>query len=298
MTNKDDNKETAADRFKRISENKRNQNIIQQQKQQGSIDKDENKSDDAQQQHQHQHIVDEELKPFLSTDLEKRRQELEKEISEINSILSGTAPRSSLIPEANKPVVPEKHWYSDYKILNDTFTHPDFEKWKNSTTIIGLTGLVYGGATGYTDAVQYIKESIAKNVNNPMNLSSIQLNARRTIGLMVFKNSLLYSYRLGLYSGVFLGVESILKNNVFGESLLNKTIGGTTVGIITGMHIRKKGGPVAFGSSVAIGSVLGFMIGVSDLLLDTYIFKKDKEQQTTPVAVPSTISTDQVNNNK
>ncbi|KAF2077213.1 hypothetical protein CYY_001467 [Polysphondylium violaceum] len=283
MTN---NEESVADRFKRISENKRNRDIQQQQQKNQNVDIESNDTSN----NNNENI--EALKPYISQDLEKRKLELEKEIYEINSILSGTAPRSTKVSEANK--APEKHWYSDYKILNDTFNHPDYDKWKKSTSIIAFTGLVYGGATGYTDAVQYIKESIAKNVNNPMNLSSIQLNSRRTIGLMVFKNSLLYSYRLGLYSGVFLGVESILKNNVFGESILNKTMGGTAVGVITGMHVRKRGGPIAFGSSVAIGTVLGFLMGASDILLDNYIFKKEKVGNSIPV-VETTPSNDQAN---
>ncbi|KAM9998614.1 hypothetical protein ACTFIY_008268 [Dictyostelium cf. discoideum] len=193
--------------------------------------------------------------------LEKRRRELEKEINEINQALNKKG--SSSLTKSK----PKESWYTSYPKLNSFFSHPDFRDWQKFTSIMSIAGLVMGGLHGYSEGKKYIRESIAKSIHSPLSISSVQLNQRKTLGIMVFRSSLIFSYRCGLYTATFLGTEYLLKNNVFGESLLNRTLAGTAIGVLSAFHMRKRGNLVV-PISICMGTTIGFFTGCADLLVD------------------------------
>ncbi|KAN0042686.1 hypothetical protein ACTA71_011496 [Dictyostelium dimigraforme] len=201
--------------------------------------------------------------------LEKRRRELEKEIGQINEVLNKKG-NTNLSKSKSEP------WYSHYPKLNTLFSHPDFHEWQKFTSIMSITGLVMGGLHGYSEGKKYIRESIAKSVHSPLSISSVQLNQRKTLGIMVFRSSLIFSYRCGLYTATFLGTDYLLKNNVFGEgSLLNRTLAGTAIGLLSAFHMRKRGNLVV-PISICMGTTIGFVTGCADKLVDKS-FRKIEE---------------------
>ncbi|KAN0042434.1 hypothetical protein ACTFIV_004999 [Dictyostelium citrinum] len=193
--------------------------------------------------------------------LEKRRKELEKEISQINEVLNK---KGNVNLGKSKSIEP---WYASYPKLNAIFSHPDFHDWQKFTSMMSMAGLVMGGLHGYSEGKKYIRESIAKSVHSPLSISSVQLNQRKTLGIMVFRSSLIFSYRCGLYTATFLGTDYLLKNNVFGESLLNRTLAGTAIGALSAFHMRKRGNLVV-PISICMGTTIGFVTGCADLLVD------------------------------
>ncbi|KAK5580089.1 hypothetical protein RB653_000102 [Dictyostelium firmibasis] len=202
--------------------------------------------------------------------LEKRRVELEKEIKEINEVLNRKGNVNLGKPKLKEP------WYEKYPTANALFSHPDFHDWQKFTSLMSIAGLVMGGLHGYSEGKKYIRDSIAKSVHSPLSISSVQLNQRKTLGIMVFRSSLIFSYRCGLYTATFLGTEYLLKNNVFGEgSLLNRTLAGTAIGALSAFHMRKRGNLVV-PLSICMGTTIGFVTGCADLLVDKS-FRKIEE---------------------
>ncbi|EGC35964.1 hypothetical protein DICPUDRAFT_151646 [Dictyostelium purpureum] len=187
--------------------------------------------------------------------LEKRRLYLEREIVEINKALT-----TKKIP----PPIEKDPWYKKYPLINSVVTHPDFKVLADQISIMSFAGLIVGGAHGFSVGNKYLRDSIAKNAHSPLSMSSIQLNSKKTLGLLVVRNAFVFSYRCGIYTTVFCGVETLLRHNA-GDSVLNSIAGGTAAGFLAGFHLRKRGN-LAIPILMGLGSSMGCLMGCADML--------------------------------
>ncbi|GAM18231.1 hypothetical protein SAMD00019534_014060 [Acytostelium subglobosum LB1] len=204
--------------------------------------------------------------------LSDRKKRLEKEIDEINRLISGKEKLPMTLPPK------EPSWYSGTWVER-TVDHPDFHQWRAYTISMAFAGLTMGGIIGYSDGKELLQEEWKRASHNPLTASQFNTNARKILGQSVFRSSLVYSYRLALYTGLFCGVELGLKHNVFGDRpVVNRTIAGFTIGSIAGYQIRHRTGP----TSVLLGSILGSGIGMLSGVLDngiTWIFDSSRENK-------------------
>eukprot|EP01133_Synstelium_polycarpum_P013700 gene13700-16143_t len=135
---------------------------------------------------------------------------------------------------------------------------------------MGFSGLVMGGIIGYSDGLEAMQEQLKRASFNPLSASEFKMNARKVLGQSVFRTSLIYSYRLSMYTGVFMATDLLLKNNVTGDKpLVNRTIAGCVVGTIAGYHTRKRAGP----NAILLGSILGTGIGLASGALEIGTFE-------------------------
>ncbi|KYR00194.1 hypothetical protein DLAC_03351 [Tieghemostelium lacteum] len=206
--------------------------------------------------------------------LSQRKRELENEIKEINTILqkNNNIQLQSPLKEA---------WYNQYPLIKNTLEHKDFAEWRSITTFMGFTGAFLGGFIGYKDGIAHIKQSISKAVHNPLNISQIHMNSGKIIGTMVFRTSLVYCFRLTLFTGMFKGLDSIIKNQFFNgkDNLVSTTVAGTSCGLLTSFYIRKRSGPSGAFSAVVLGAGIGFGTSLINMFLNSYVFPKDDQNK-------------------
>ncbi|EFA80738.1 hypothetical protein PPL_06324 [Heterostelium album PN500] len=203
--------------------------------------------------------------------LANRKKALEKEIDDINRLIQ----KKERLPDA-----PTNHWYQSYPLIDKTVSHPDFDVWRINTILMGFSGLAMGGIIGYSDGLQAIKDQLKRASHNPLSASEFQMNGRKILGQSVFRTSLIYSYRLSLYTGLFLGTDLLLKNNVIGDKpLINRTIAGCTVGILAGYHIRHRAGPNSILLGSILGSGIGFLSGAMDIGISKIFDSGDSDQK-------------------
>ncbi|EGG19698.1 hypothetical protein DFA_00276 [Cavenderia fasciculata] len=216
-------------------------------------------------------IKNELLQSFQGDELAERKKKLEKEIAEIDKVIKGGK------------LGKEKHqdWYEKYPAFDSLLAHPDFHLWRNYTMLMGFAGLGVGGIIGYRDGLDIIRDQLKKASYNPLSgPSEFGMNSRRIIGQNVVRGALIYSYRLSLYTSIFLGTDLAIKNNVTGDQpLISRTIAGSVVG--------GRAGPSSIGLGCVVGTATGMLSGIL-VYLTNPTTKNNNTNNNTTTTTPST----------